>query len=126
LTTHTVVNVAIAADMTAAAGSSLPSMQAVDVRRNRRSRYGARNARHAASASASANSVGRPRNRPAIQYRAELVRYLQRDGRRKVLFGTNWPMIAPEQTLEHLDDLELEPEACRRFLGENARAVFAL
>jgi predicted TIM-barrel fold metal-dependent hydrolase len=35
-------------------------------------------------------------------------------------------MIAPEQALEHLDDLELEPEACRRFLGENARAVFRL
>jgi uncharacterized protein len=62
----------------------------------------------------------------ARRYPPELVRYLQRDGRKKVLFGTNWPMIAPEQALEHLDDLELEPDACRRFLGENARAVFGL
>jgi uncharacterized protein len=62
----------------------------------------------------------------ARRYPPELVRYLQTDGRKKVLFGSNWPMIAPEKALEHLDDLELEPEACRRFLGENARAVFGL
>ena len=62
----------------------------------------------------------------ARRYPPELVRYLQRDGRKKVLFGTNWPMISAEAALEHLDDLELEPEACRRFLSENARAVFGL
>jgi predicted TIM-barrel fold metal-dependent hydrolase len=62
----------------------------------------------------------------ARRYPPELVSYLRRDGRRKVLFGTNWPMIAPEQALEHLDDLDLEPEACRRFLSENARAVFRI
>ena len=62
----------------------------------------------------------------ARRYPPELVRYLQRDGRKKVLFGTNWPMISPEKALEDLDDLELEPEACRRFLSENARAVFGV
>lgn len=62
----------------------------------------------------------------ARRYPPELVRYLRADGRKKVLFGSNWPMIAPENALEHLDDLELEPDACRRFLGQNARAVFAL
>jgi predicted TIM-barrel fold metal-dependent hydrolase len=62
----------------------------------------------------------------ARRYPPELVSYLRRDGRRKVLFGTNRPMIAPEQALEHLDDLDLEPEACRRFLSENARAVFRI
>ena len=60
------------------------------------------------------------------RYPGELVRYLRADGRAKVLFGTNWPMIAPDQALEGIDDLELEPDACRRFLGENARAVFGL
>ena len=54
------------------------------------------------------------------------MRYLRADGRKKVLFGTNWPMIAPEKALEDIDELELEPDACRRFLGGNARAVFAL
>ncbi len=62
----------------------------------------------------------------ARRYPPELVRYLRADGRAKVLFGSNWPMIAPERALEHVDDLELEPEAARAFLGANARAVFGL
>jgi predicted TIM-barrel fold metal-dependent hydrolase len=60
------------------------------------------------------------------RYPDELVRYLRADGREKVMFGTNWPMIAPEKALEDIDELELEPDACSRFLGGNARAVFAL
>jgi predicted TIM-barrel fold metal-dependent hydrolase len=35
-------------------------------------------------------------------------------------------MIAPEKALEGIDDLALEPEACSRFLGANAEAVFGL
>ncbi len=62
----------------------------------------------------------------ARRYPPELVRYLRSDGRNKVMFGTNWPMIAPEKALEGIDDLELDPEACNRFLSANARAVFAL
>jgi hypothetical protein len=62
----------------------------------------------------------------ARRYPPELVRYLRADGRRKVMFGTNWPMIAPDKALEGIDDLELDPEACNRFLGANARAVFGL
>ena len=42
------------------------------------------------------------------------------------MFGTNWPMIAPEQALDGIDDLGLDPDACSRFLGANARAVFGL
>jgi predicted TIM-barrel fold metal-dependent hydrolase len=60
------------------------------------------------------------------RYPPELVRYLRADGRGKVMFGSNWPMIAPEHALEGIDDLQLEPDACRRFLGANARAVFGL
>jgi predicted TIM-barrel fold metal-dependent hydrolase len=62
----------------------------------------------------------------ARRYPPELVRYLRGDGRKKVLFGTNWPMIAPERALEDIDDLELDADACRRFLGENARGVFRI
>ena len=62
----------------------------------------------------------------ARRYPEELVRYLRRDGRAKVMFGTNWPMIAPAQALEDIDELQLDPETCRRFLGANARAVFKL
>jgi uncharacterized protein len=60
------------------------------------------------------------------RYPPELVRYLQHDGRQKIMFGTNWPMIAPAKALEGLDDLGLDAEARDRFLGANARAVFGL
>ncbi|MCX4761857.1 amidohydrolase family protein [Streptomyces sp. NBC_01275] len=60
------------------------------------------------------------------RYPAELVDYLRGRGRRKVLFGTNYPMITPIQALEHLDRLELDEEARELFLSGNARRVFAL
>jgi predicted TIM-barrel fold metal-dependent hydrolase len=60
------------------------------------------------------------------RYPPELVRYLQRDGRKKVMFGSNWPMIAPQKALEDLDALELDDEAKAMFLTGNARRVFSL
>jgi len=62
----------------------------------------------------------------ARRYPPELVRYLRADGRRKVLFGTNFPMITAEKALEHLDALELDDEARELFLEGNARSVFSL
>ncbi len=57
----------------------------------------------------------------------ELVRYMRtRSGRRKVLFGTNWPMISPTAALEHLPELGLDAEAEQLYLDGNARRVFAL
>jgi uncharacterized protein len=60
------------------------------------------------------------------RYPPELVRYLKSDGARKVLYGSNWPMIAPSRALEHLDALELDAETREAFLDGNARRVFAL
>jgi predicted TIM-barrel fold metal-dependent hydrolase len=60
------------------------------------------------------------------RYPPELVRYLKADGATKVLFGSNWPMIAPARALEHLDALELGDETREAFLDGNARRVFAL
>jgi predicted TIM-barrel fold metal-dependent hydrolase len=60
------------------------------------------------------------------RYPAELVEYLRGRGRRKVLFGTNYPMITPERALEHLGSLGLDDEARELFLAGNARRVFAL
>lgn len=58
---------------------------------------------------------------------AELVSYLKTgSGRRKVLFGTNYPMILPGHALEGLDDLGLELEARELYLAGNARRVFKL
>jgi len=61
------------------------------------------------------------------RYPPELVRYLRSSGgRHKVLFGTNYPMILPEQALAGLDDLELDEETRRLFLVGNAQRVFGL
>jgi len=61
------------------------------------------------------------------RYPPELVRYLRsRGGRHKVLFGTNYPMILPEQALAGLDELDLDDETRDLFLEGNARSVFSL
>jgi uncharacterized protein len=62
----------------------------------------------------------------AKRYPPELVAYMRADGKRKVLFGSNYPMIAPKAALEDLDALGLDEERRRLFLGENARRVFKL
>lgn len=60
------------------------------------------------------------------RYPAALVEYLRGHGRRKVLFGTNYPMILPAKALEGLDALGLDGEAKALFLGGNAARVFGL
>jgi hypothetical protein len=56
----------------------------------------------------------------------ELVTFLRGHGRSKVLFGSNYPMILPSDCLSELDALDLDAEARRMFLGENAKRVFSL
>lgn len=60
------------------------------------------------------------------RYPPELVRYLRGHGRRKVLFGTNYPMLTATQCLADLDSLELDDEARALFLHDNAARVFGL
>jgi uncharacterized protein len=63
----------------------------------------------------------------ARRYPPELVRYLQsRGGRRKVLFGSNYPMITAQKALEDLDALGLNDEARELFLTGNATRLFKL
>lgn len=62
----------------------------------------------------------------ARRYTAELVDYLRGRGRHRVLFGTNYPMIAAERALEHLDTLNLDAAVQHLFLTDNARRVFKL
>ena len=58
---------------------------------------------------------------------AELVGYMKSSsGRRKVMFGSNSPMIAPERALADLDALELDDETKALFLGGTAERIFAL
>jgi uncharacterized protein len=60
------------------------------------------------------------------RYPAELVRYMKGHGKRKVLFGTNYPMITAAKALEGLDGLGLDAKGCALFLGGNAARVFSL
>jgi predicted TIM-barrel fold metal-dependent hydrolase len=59
-------------------------------------------------------------------YPSELVEFLRRHGRSKVLFGTNYPMINPERALEGIGELDLDREASALFLGGNTSRVFHL
>ena len=60
------------------------------------------------------------------RYPPELVRFMTGHGRSKILFGSNWPMIAPAKCLEGLEALGLDDEAKALFLGGNAVRVFGL
>ncbi len=60
------------------------------------------------------------------RYPDALVRFLKGPGKSKVLFGSNWPMIPPQRCIEQLGVLDLPESTLRRFLCDNARAVFRL
>lgn len=55
-----------------------------------------------------------------------LVDYMRGRGRHRVMWGTNWPMLAPSRCLARLDGLGLDDEARALYLGGNARRVFGL
>jgi predicted TIM-barrel fold metal-dependent hydrolase len=60
------------------------------------------------------------------RYPEQLVRYLKTNGREKVLFGSNYPMIQPAHALVGLEDLGLDAQRREAFLCGNARRVFKL
>ncbi|MER7678480.1 amidohydrolase family protein [Streptomyces sp. NPDC096934] len=60
------------------------------------------------------------------RYPPELVAHLRGRGRKKILFGSNYPMITPSRALEHLPELGLDEETTELFLSGNARRVFHL
>lgn len=60
------------------------------------------------------------------RYPPELVAYMRGHGRRKVLFGSNFPMLTPSQCLAEVTALELDDEARDLFLSGNAVRVFGL
>ncbi|WP_405231520.1 amidohydrolase family protein [Lentisalinibacter salinarum] len=62
----------------------------------------------------------------ANRYPADFVEFLRGRGAKKVLFGSNYPMLTPGQCLEDFDALGLDAEAEERFLRGNARKVFGL
>ena len=56
----------------------------------------------------------------------ELVEYIAGHGRKKVLFGSNYPMIQPQAALQGLEEMGLDDEARELFLSGNAKRVFGL
>ncbi len=62
----------------------------------------------------------------AKRFPPELVNYMQKHGKKKVMFGTNYPMITAAMCLKDLDTLQLTDEVKKLFLSENAIRVFEL
>ncbi|MDH3726993.1 MAG: amidohydrolase family protein [Myxococcales bacterium] len=60
------------------------------------------------------------------RYPEALVRFMKGPGQRKVLFGSNWPMIPPDKCISQLAMLDLSEDGRRAFLHENAVQVFKL
>lgn len=60
------------------------------------------------------------------RYPAELVDYMKGHGKRKVMFGTNYPMISADVCMAQLDRLGLDEEVSELFLHKNAEKVFKL
>lgn len=60
------------------------------------------------------------------RYPPSLREYMKAHGRNKVLFGSNHPMLSPLECLAQVDELGLDDEARRLFLGDNAMRVFRL
>jgi hypothetical protein len=62
----------------------------------------------------------------ATRFPADFVEYMRGRGARKVLFGTNYPMLTPAACLEGVKALGLSEEAEQLFLSGNAERVFQL
>ena len=62
----------------------------------------------------------------ASRFPPELVTYMREAGKHKVMFGTNFPMLTPDECLAGLDALGLQQDVKSLFLAENARRAFKL
>lgn len=57
---------------------------------------------------------------------AGLIHLIKNEGKSRILFGTNWPMLSPERCLKGLDAMALDKETSDLFLRENAERVYKL
>lgn len=61
---------------------------------------------------------------PPLHWDPAVVDFIRKAGRRKVIFGTNFPTVGHRHALGQIDGLELAPETRAALLGGNARAIF--
>ena len=54
----------------------------------------------------------------------QFVHYANTYGQDKVLFGTDWPAIAPKRFVDEINALGMRPESLRKMMRENALKVF--
>jgi hypothetical protein len=62
----------------------------------------------------------------ATRFPEDFVSFMRGRGARRVMFGTNYPMLTAAACLEGLGALDLGAEAIELFLHENARRVFKI
>lgn len=62
----------------------------------------------------------------ATRFPVDLVEFMRGGGAKKVMFGTNYPMLTAAMCLEGLDGLGLSDQARQLYLADNARRVFKL
>ena len=62
----------------------------------------------------------------AKRFPPELVAFMKENGKKKVLFGSNYPMLFPAKCMEKLEDLQLEEDGTELFLFRNAERIFGL
>ncbi len=62
----------------------------------------------------------------AKRFPPEFVEFMRGRGAKKVMFGSNYPMLTPAACLEGLDALALSREALELYFHGNARKVFRL
>jgi len=55
-----------------------------------------------------------------------VVKYLNSYGQDKVIFGTDFPVLRFERTVEEIDGLGLKPEVRRKFMRDNVLRVYGL
>jgi predicted TIM-barrel fold metal-dependent hydrolase len=54
------------------------------------------------------------------------VRFINSWGSKKVLFGTDYPVIDPERAVREILELGLRPESLQRFMRDNARELYKI
>ena len=62
----------------------------------------------------------------ATRYPADFVEFMRGRGAKKVMFGSNYPMLTASACLEGVENLGLSEAAKQQFLSDNARRVFKL